>query len=449
MRAAVARLSLSRWIQFAAAMLLALLVSRYLGVEGKGQWTLARNLALVGAALLGGGYYAYFQYAVASRRLTAVRATHVAVLYCTLWASVLGIFASLAFLAPSLLDVLGHRGISPWAISAGLVGLILTALFQLMMAVVLGASNFTLNARLTAASHIGQLAAVGLALALVTDVRWALAAWILALGASTAVTIALASRASDGVRPTLGVRTTPGEAAEEIREGWPYARRAWVNLAVNVLNNRQDTFLLVFLSGTSALGLYSVAVNACELLWIVPDGAGAAIATRTAAEGDGATASTARAIRIVLVAGLIMGVSLAVLSYWAIPFAFGDAFRAAVPAVWLLLPGAISMGVFRLLSAYFQGAGMPELVSAPAMAGVAANLASNLLLIPMIGFYGAAVASSISYTLVAALLTARFLTDTDARTSQLVPSWSDLADITAWGAASIRLAGASVRRGGE
>lgn len=92
-----------------------------------------------------------------------------------------------------------------------------------------------------------------------------------------------------------------------------------------------------------------------------------------------------------------MLVPLAVIAYWIIPLVFGAAYRGAVPLLWILTPGAIFLACGQVVGDLLRGSNRPVLVAWAQ--GLAAVLTVSLLLIlvPIIGVYGAAIASTVAY----------------------------------------------------
>src|SRR5712691_10356389 len=73
-------------------------------------------------------------------------------------------------------------------------------------------------------------------------------------------------------------------------------------------------------------------------------------------------------------------------------------FAPSVAAVWLLLPGVVTLSVGRVLSSYLLGRNRQQVDLVASLAGLVVTLALDLVLIPRYGFPGAAAASSVAYT---------------------------------------------------
>lgn len=98
---------------------------------------------------------------------------------------------------------------------------------------------------------------------------------------------------------------------------------------------------------------------------------------------------------------LVLLTSLAVVSSLAAPWAtrllFGKAFLPAVPAFVWLMPGIVAYGS-TFATSFLMSIGLPMPVLAFWAAFVALNVGLNVVLIPRLGFVGASISSSITYT---------------------------------------------------
>ena len=85
------------------------------------------------------------------------------------------------------------------------------------------------------------------------------------------------------------------------------------------------------------------------------------------------------------------------------------AFTDSIPVARILLPATLMFGLYGVMNSFHIGRGRTDLHAAVAAGGLVANLLLNLLLIPRIGFVGAAVASLVSYTAMNVAVVALYL----------------------------------------
>ena len=85
------------------------------------------------------------------------------------------------------------------------------------------------------------------------------------------------------------------------------------------------------------------------------------------------------------------------IAYWLIPFLFGAGYRGAVPLLWILTPGAVFLACGQVAGDLLRGRNHPAAVAWSQ--GLAAIFTVVLLiaLLPIIGVYGAAIASTVAY----------------------------------------------------
>ena len=174
---------------------------------------------------------------------------------------------------------------------------------------------------------------------------------------------------------------------------------------VNLIGYRVELFLLDYYDGVAAVGIYSIAVQAAEALWLIP----AAIATAITGpavheqERDSVRRVSKAALRAVLYTGLAAGVVGAVAPF-LIPLLFGDAFEGATRPLLFLLPGVVAYGTVTVLVVYISVRhGRPRLALTVSLAGMLATTAAAVPLIAEYGKTGAAAASCIGYLVGAAL----------------------------------------------
>jgi O-antigen/teichoic acid export membrane protein len=186
-----------------------------------------------------------------------------------------------------------------------------------------------------------------------------------------------------------------------------YGLRLYPAGVATFLSYRADLFLLSALVGdAAAIGLYAMAVSLAEITFQVPDSVATLFYPRVAgssrAEADRMAPATAR---MTLLITLLATLALLPVAWLAIRLVLPGFDGSFLPFV-ILLPGTVALGLSKVLSGYISGLGRPGPVSAIAAAALGLNLACNVILIPPLGIVGAALSSLVSYT-AHALLTIR------------------------------------------
>jgi O-antigen/teichoic acid export membrane protein len=168
---------------------------------------------------------------------------------------------------------------------------------------------------------------------------------------------------------------------------------------IALIGYRGELFVLEALKGVDAVGVYSIANQAAESLWLI----GAAIATAITAPAvhSGEREAGALVKRSVAKSVLYTAAAAAVVAVaapFAIPFALGDAFDGAVTPLLLLLPGAVAYAPVQVLVVYLSVRhGRPRLALTAGLVAMAVTIGASFPLIAALGASGAAAASGIGY----------------------------------------------------
>jgi O-antigen/teichoic acid export membrane protein len=197
----------------------------------------------------------------------------------------------------------------------------------------------------------------------------------------------------------LGPALAAGPSSHLTRRMLHYGGRVQFGSWANAANVRLDQLLLSVFAAAASLGVYVVAVSYASVLLLIPSSASFVMLPDIVRHHR---AGTARACieqwyRRLLWATLLAAAVLAPLGAFVVPFAFGDAFRDAVPLVVLLVPAAAILGMNGILSTTFRGTGLPEVDSKAEVVGLIVTIAALAALLPRYGVYGAAIASLLAY----------------------------------------------------
>lgn len=174
---------------------------------------------------------------------------------------------------------------------------------------------------------------------------------------------------------------------------------------INLVSYRIELFILESYEGLADVGIYSIAMQAAEALWLIPAALATAVTAPAVYETD---ARAARLVTRTAVRGLALTAAVAVVlgaaAPFVIPVVFGEEFDGSATPLLLLLPGAVAYAPVAVLVVYLSvRRGRPRLSLAVSLVGMVVSLAAALALIPAYGEAGAAVASSIGYAVGAAL----------------------------------------------
>jgi O-antigen/teichoic acid export membrane protein len=291
------------------------------------------------------------------------------------------------------------RGIGASVAAIAACALLPTIVWQCLSGVLLGVGRIRLwNVIQTLPPLLTLAGMLVLVVALHSGVRGAVLAWVLAQLLTALLTLV----ASRDVWHPFAVRRLI--ALFDL----PLARLALTMGAVQVValvSYRIELFVLDRYRGIGRVGVYSVAVQTAEILWLVAG----AIATAVTApclheDEDRAVSLIARSAAKALVYTAVIGVLLGAVAPFVISPVLGHAFAGAVRPLRLLLPGVVAYAPVTVLVVYMSvRRGKPMLSLAVSVVGMIVTLIAALLLIPHHGAGGAALASTLGYLASAAL----------------------------------------------
>jgi O-antigen/teichoic acid export membrane protein len=180
-----------------------------------------------------------------------------------------------------------------------------------------------------------------------------------------------------------------------------YGIKAHFSNILAFVNYRADIFMISFFLSPAAVGFYAIAVNIAERLWVVSQAISSVLLPRISSSNDEQDKNniTSTISRNVFTASIIGGFIFFLISDLFIKLFFGNAYEDSSIVLKLLLPGIILGSMARILSNDFAGRGKPEINLYTSIFTVIANISLNILLIPLYGINGAAIATSITYSI--------------------------------------------------
>jgi O-antigen/teichoic acid export membrane protein len=174
---------------------------------------------------------------------------------------------------------------------------------------------------------------------------------------------------------------------------------------VNLISYRVELLVLNHERSIDQVGVYSIAVQTAEMLWLI---AGSLATAVTAPSLHAPEDQAASLIRRASLKTLVYTTGVAVLVGAFVPYAFGpllgSSFDSAATPLRLLLPGVTVYAPVTIFVVYLSVRhGRPHLSLVVSLLGMVVTLVSALLLIPHYGASGAALASTLGYAVGAVL----------------------------------------------
>ena len=183
------------------------------------------------------------------------------------------------------------------------------------------------------------------------------------------------------------------------------------------LNYNLDVIFLKIMSTDVEVGLYSVAVQFANLLWLIPDAFKDVIMSKTAKEDS--------VDEIVVVTKLSLYISIVIIFGFlifgklVIKILYGDEFLDSYGPTVLLLIGSLSMIIYKIIHPLYVSKGKQSVVLKVLFVAVIINIVANMILIPVWGMNGAAIASVFSYTFCSLIFVIIFCKEYNIRYSKL------------------------------
>jgi O-antigen/teichoic acid export membrane protein len=389
------------------ALVLVILQSRYLHTSGRGSFVLVVLSVSILARLLG-----QLGYAVANRMQAHPRVLHELVHRAFAIGAVLGALGTGAIVAWGM--VTPGVGLTIAAIAAG--ALVPTIIWQCVCGVLLGLGRVRVwNVIQTLPPALTGFLMLLIVAGLHGGVRGAVLAWTLA----HLLTALSALAATRDVWQPLPVKHLLNLFNLPLAE---LALTMGAVQVVNLISYRIELFVLDRDRGIGQVGVYSIAVQTGEMLWLVAGAIATAVTAPCLHDDEEQAASLiARSGLKALTYTAIIAVAVGVVAPFLFSPLLGHAFSGASQPLRLLLPGIVVYAPVTILVVYLSVRhGKPRLSLAVSAVGMIVTLIAALILIPSHGASGAALASTIGY-LAGATLAWVFLRRL-ARTARAAPA---------------------------
>lgn len=174
-----------------------------------------------------------------------------------------------------------------------------------------------------------------------------------------------------------------------------------ISLLVINLNYKIDIIILEKLSNSHELGYYSKGSGITQYLWQIPMIFSTIVFARSAISKDDKAFSlkVAQLLRLSFIAIGVGSILLFLFSEYIVVALYGDPFKGSIEVLNNLLPGVILLTIYKVMNMDLAGKGKPWVSMKAMIPALALNIILNFILIPEYGAKGAALTSTISYSL--------------------------------------------------
>jgi len=190
-----------------------------------------------------------------------------------------------------------------------------------------------------------------------------------------------------------------------------YGIKFHISILAGAIMLRADLLVVNHFRGSEEAGVYSVASQFALLLMLLPGVIATLLFPRVTAEQDARGETTCLVTRyttFIMFLCCLAAVPFSLL----LPVLYGAAFSGATQLLLILLPGVYLMGLESVLVQHFNALGLPRAIPVYWVITLVLNLCLVFTLVPRFGAQGAAIASSISYAAIFALVALHFHTST-------------------------------------
>jgi O-antigen/teichoic acid export membrane protein len=217
-----------------------------------------------------------------------------------------------------------------------------------------------------------------------------------------------------------------------LKQSLLYGFKSYAQTLVGHLTYRLDIYLVAFFLPPEQIAFYGIATSIAELVWYVPNSVGMVLFPKLSgtAERD-IHLVTAEVCRHTFAVTAVVGLVVLVAGTIGIPILYGTAYRPAVQPLLLLIPGTTIMTLYKVLTRNFSSRDRQEISILAASVALILNLTFDWILIQRMGIAGAAVASTVGYTVAGLILLHEFLRESSLgwravllpRTEELIDRW--------------------------
>jgi O-antigen/teichoic acid export membrane protein len=196
---------------------------------------------------------------------------------------------------------------------------------------------------------------------------------------------------------------------------------------------RADLLVVNHFRGAADAGVYSVASQVAMMLMVLPGVIATLLFPRVTAEEVSRVDLTCRVTRHTTFVMLLVCLA-SVPASFLLPLLYGAAFADVTVQLLILLPGVFLIGIESVLVQYFNAAGLPVAIPLFWAATLALNLVLTFALVPPYGARGAALASTVSYTIIFVLVALYFRARAGRSLSEaLLPGKAELRELLLMG----------------
>lgn len=183
-----------------------------------------------------------------------------------------------------------------------------------------------------------------------------------------------------------------------------YGSRVWVGTLSSMVIARFDQLLMIGLVARAELGVYVVAATAAQVTGPIGQGVALTLLPHLRADGDDGDEGRHRRLTRTALGWTLAGsggtaLLVALAAPFALPFVYGQEFRAAVPPLLILLVGQVCLDLGNVVGSKLEADNRPGTLSTGTALGAGLTVALVVPAVRLFGIEGAAAVTSASQML--------------------------------------------------
>lgn len=371
-------------------LVIAILIARYFGAEGNGIYNITLLLPLMLNTLLNLGIGSSNVYFIASKKVDCSTAVKFS-LITGVWLSIIGLIIGLACLY--FRDAL-FPNVSTSFLFIAILAFPFSLLQSYISSIFLALERFELYNLLSLFQPVSLLVFVASIIFVgLEQISCLLYAYLISYIMTFLLHYFFLTK--------LNIKSRSSYDDVEIKSKMiKYGLKSHLSNVLSFINYRADLFLVNFFISPIAAGIYVISIQITEKLWLISQSVSTVLLPKLSSidnANEDKTILTVFICRLVFISTLICSVFLAVISFHFVKFIFGIEYIGASLPILILLPGVVFGAVSRVIANDIASRGRPELNLYGSVLTVTVNILGNILLIPLYGLEGAALATTIAY----------------------------------------------------
>lgn len=198
-----------------------------------------------------------------------------------------------------------------------------------------------------------------------------------------------------------------------------------------VMSFRLSFYFLDAQHGDASVGIYSNGIQVMESIWLISKSISLVQYARIANTDDRKYSQelSVKLVKVGFFISLIFIIPLLLLPESFYLFLFGKGFAGVKEVIWLLAPGVLLYNFAIILGHYFSGIGKYHINTIASSIGLVVSVLLFISLIPAYAIKGAGIATSISYGVTSLVLLIIFMRESKISAIEFIPGKKDLAMI--------------------